>query len=381
MQKIYQICGFVWLMMLLAGPAWAFEHYVNTVQDQQGNAIPGVRVTVYLAGTTTLADLFSDDGFTMKGNPFTNASNGVYDFYAPNGTYDLNFYRAGTDFTSANVAYTGVVLYDPMGGAATLGLDGNFDVGPEINGATSANPVIIGNGVQKVDIGGDPTIGGFIRPNPLGDATFNCWTGFNCLIVDRATGATVLTINPAAGSKNATYQYGANYKPFLSFPVPLEPRGAATAASESLTTNVPKQRYMTVTDANTDAVDFSFVVTARMAGATSMTFRLIGVSNNAAPSGNIDFDCAAYTYTPGTDTIAAHSTTGEVTATLTPATQYRPVAVTTAAHTINGGPLVEGDLVLGSCEVDATATTSAQMTNFRLYDNINISLSINSWSD
>jgi hypothetical protein len=193
--------------------------------------------------------------------------------------------------------------------------------------------------------------------------------------------ANMLCFDPDAASPNAMYQFQTGYKPLMSFPVPLEPRGAATSASESLTTNVPKQWYLTLTDANTDAADFSFPVTARMAGATTMTFRLVGVSTNASPSGNIDLDCAVTTYTPGTDTIAAHSTTGEVTALLTPATQYRPVAVTTSAHTINGGALVAGDVVYGSCEVDATATTSAQMTNFRLYGNVIVTLSANSWSD
>jgi hypothetical protein len=267
------------------------------------------------------------------------------------------------------------------GATSAQGLDENFDLENEINGATSANPLIVGNGTQKLEVFGDATMGGTIRPSPLGDSVWRCWTNFNCLIRDEEAGATVLTIDPDAASVNAMYQFGSNYKPLMSFPVALEPRGAATSAAESLTTNVPKTWYLTLTDANTDAADFQFPVTARMAGATTMTFRLTGVSTHASPSGNIDLDCAVTTYTPGTDTIAAHSTTGEVTVLLTPATQYRPVATTSAAHTINGGPLVAGDEVYGSCEVDATATTSAQMTNFRLKGQVVVTLSANSWSD
>jgi len=151
--------------------------------------------------------------------------------------------------------------------------------------------------------------------------------------------------------------------------VPLNPRGAATSALESIVTNQPKDYYLTVTDANTDAADFSYIVpsTSGLIGATTATFTLTGVSKNASPSGNIDLDCAISAFAPGSETLTAHVTTGEVTALLTPATQNREVVVTTSAHTINGGALAARDKLHGSCEVDATATTSAQMSDFRLW--------------
>ena len=151
--------------------------------------------------------------------------------------------------------------------------------------------------------------------------------------------------------------------------LPLNPRGAASSALESIVTNQPSDYYLTVTAANTDAADFSYIVasTSGMIGATTATFQLVGVSKHATPSGNIDLDCALSRFAPGTTTFTAHVTTDEKTALLTPAVQNRPVAVTTASHTINGGALVAGDVLHGSCEVDATATTSAQMTDFRLW--------------
>lgn len=264
-------------------------------------------------------------------------------------------------------------------GASTL--DAAFDGGRVINSATSALPMEVGNGTQAVELGGDPTLGGFVRPKPLGDSGWRCWTNFNCIIRDEEAGATILTIDPDAASKNAMYQFGTNYKPLTTIHVPLNPRGAATGAYESILSNQPNDYYLTVTDANTDAADFTFFVTNKMAGATTATFRLVGVSKNATPSGNIDFDCAMSTFTPGTDTYTAHVTTGEVTALLTPATQNRPVAVTTASHTINGGALVAGDIVKGSCEVDAGATTSAQMSDFRLEGVVAITLEVNSLSE
>lgn len=286
--------------------------------------------------------------------------------------------------------------------------------GREITTAVSeATGVQIGDGTNKASMYWDSTLGWVNKPSPLGDSAWRCWTNFNCIVRDEEGDKTFLTINPdalGAGSgtltmatseqivtsnlgvefaesdTNPTCASG-NYNLYADtsetklkgcengmardvfsreFMLPLNPRGAATGAYESIVTNQPTDYYITVTDANTDAADFTFVVPARYAGATTATFRLTGVSKNASPSGNIDFDCAMTTFLPGTNTYTAHSTTGEVTALLTPATQNRPVAVTTAAHTINSGPLVAGEVVYGSCEVDATATTSAQLTDFRL---------------
>lgn len=270
-----------------------------------------------------------------------------------------------------------------IGSQATPTLDQVFDVGKVIDGANSeANCFKVGSASRYYCIFDDPTDGLMFKPSPLADTVIRAWTNQRVLFKDVENTCDALIWDPDAASPNAAWQFGCTAsKPLISFLLPLEPRGAATSAAESIVTNQPKQWYLTVTDANTDAVDFEFPVTAKMAGATTATFRLVGVSKHATPSGNIDLDCAMSSYTPGTDTFAAHVTTGEVTALLTPATQNRPVAVTTAAHTINGGALVAGDVVYGSCEVDATATTSAQMTDFRLLGNVLVTLSVNSLSD
>lgn len=264
------------------------------------------------------------------------------------------------------------------GGVGTL--DQAFDGGPEINSATSANPLIVGNGTQKVEIFGDDTMGGVIRRSPLGDSVWRCWTNFNCVIRDEEGAATIFTIDPDAASPNAMYQFGANYKPIASIPVTLYPRGAASYSEASIVSNQPKGGYITVTDADTDAVDFRFVVTGKIVGVTTATVRLYGVSGNASPSGNIVLNCAMRSNRPGTDTYAAHSTTGEQAITLTPATQNRPVSAVTSAITING-TVAEFAEIEGSCEVNATSTTSAQLTDFFLRAEALVQLSVNSWSD
>jgi hypothetical protein len=565
MRKInYLMCC---LMMLVASQVEAMDHYSKTLQGSSGLAIAGASVTVYNTGTTTKPTIYSDNGITPKSNPFTTGPDGVVDFYALNGVYDLVFsdprylfnanqtkgivlfdmrdeavtafpaspfigqivsvkddpsanactsaggsfvsvcYWNGsswsvisgggggsgtvTSITAANgvetttgspITTTGTirgaickrtvtaatdtilstdrgcfVVYDratPIavtvpqagttgfeskfffvavnigvgevtltpttstinkaanveiqenGGIAVIsdgtnyiynaglgiltekqGLTDAYTINRTIDGAVSQGTAVRIGSVSAnafVSIGRDPTTGIFITCEVGGvfnacNKEFSVSSGFFLNILD-GSGNTLIHFEPNASTSNAQYGLGTK-KAKMSFMVPLNPRGAATTALESIVTNQPKDYYLTVTDANTDAADFTFVVTPRMAGATTATVRLIGVSKNASPSGNIDFDCAMTTFTPGTDTYAAHSTTGEQTVLLTPATQSRPVATTSAAHTINGGALVAGDIVKGSCEVDATATTSAQMTDFRLEGMAVITLDVNSLSD
>jgi len=65
------------------------QRHSSNVQDTFGNAVGGVTVTVRLAGTGTLATIYSDNGSTVKANPFTNDSDGEFFFYASNGRYDI----------------------------------------------------------------------------------------------------------------------------------------------------------------------------------------------------------------------------------------------------------------------------------------------------
>ncbi len=277
--------------------------------------------------------------------------------------------------------------WTPVGAPVSTDLQGAADIGRIVgNAVNGATAVLIGSldTDEYAGIFRDPTLGvrNTCRIAGVWDACDKgdlIKSGFRAF-VSNENGDRMINWEPNASTPNAKYALGP-LKARASVLIPLQPRGAATAATESIVSAQPSARYLTVNDSSSDAADFSFPVTGRMAGATTATFRLVGVSKNATPSGNIDLDCAMTSYTPGIDTFAAHSTSGEVTALLAPATQYRPVAVTTAAHTITGGALVAGDIVFGSCEVDATATTSTQMVDFRLWGYVLIALDVNSLSD
>ena len=183
----------------------------------------------------------------------------------------------------------------------------------------------------------------------------NCAT--NCLRDDTSavTGEKIVTWLNESGT--------IRFKPPLY--VPLTKRGAVTISEESIVTDQPTDYWAIVTDTATDSLDFRIPATANLAAVTTGTVRLIGVSKNLSPSGDIVLHCAMKFVRPGTDTYAAHTTTGEVAVTLTPATQNRSVAATSAPITLNG-TYAAGAQIEGSCQVDPALTTSGQLTDFRL---------------
>lgn len=91
--------------------------FVSSTKVQ--GSFPLGTVTVYLAGTLTLASIYSDDLAvpTAKANPFTAASSGQWFFYAANAVYDVKFSGGGiaAPFTlgsiGAGVSDAGVPSY------------------------------------------------------------------------------------------------------------------------------------------------------------------------------------------------------------------------------------------------------------------------------
>jgi catechol 2,3-dioxygenase-like lactoylglutathione lyase family enzyme len=73
------------------------QKYHNNVQDQFGNVISGVTVTIRENPGGGLASIFSDNTGTVQANPFTNDSDGEFFFYAENGRYDVELTGPVTD--------------------------------------------------------------------------------------------------------------------------------------------------------------------------------------------------------------------------------------------------------------------------------------------
>lgn len=69
----------------------------GTIARKVQGSFPSCTVTVYLAGTLTLASIYSDDNAvpTAKANPFTAGTDGTWFAYATNGHYDIKFSGGG----------------------------------------------------------------------------------------------------------------------------------------------------------------------------------------------------------------------------------------------------------------------------------------------
>lgn len=93
------------------------EKFSNVAIDPAGNAISSVTITVYEAGTLTLASLFSDNGVTAKANPHLNEADGSILFYATNGRYDIVLTKTGFTFDPDQTS--DVILFDPTDATQT----------------------------------------------------------------------------------------------------------------------------------------------------------------------------------------------------------------------------------------------------------------------
>lgn len=69
--------------------------YTSSSSSPVMRSYPSCTVTVYLAGTTTLASIYSDDSGTSKANPFTADSRGYWYFHADDGKYDIQLSGGG----------------------------------------------------------------------------------------------------------------------------------------------------------------------------------------------------------------------------------------------------------------------------------------------
>jgi hypothetical protein len=83
-------------------------------------ALVGATVIVTNSPSGTAATIYSDNAGTPKSNPFTTGSDGEFEFYAPNGRYNVTISATGYQ----NDVKSDVILYDaadvPPAGSATI---------------------------------------------------------------------------------------------------------------------------------------------------------------------------------------------------------------------------------------------------------------------
>jgi hypothetical protein len=97
--RIFLLC-----LLFFAANVGAMQKYTDFVADKYGNVRPGVAVLVKDSNGAP-ATLYSDNGITPKANPTTTDANGIFSFYAANGTYTVKIPGA-SDKTA--------LLFDPQ---------------------------------------------------------------------------------------------------------------------------------------------------------------------------------------------------------------------------------------------------------------------------
>lgn len=84
--------------------------------DSQGNVLGSAQVYLYLAGTTTLATGVQNINGAALANPFTSQINGLVQFKAPDGDYDLRVVKPGREFTIRIQCFDGVAYASMISG-------------------------------------------------------------------------------------------------------------------------------------------------------------------------------------------------------------------------------------------------------------------------
>lgn len=171
--------------------AWGMENHSGVLRNQRGTAIGGATVTVYLAGTTTLAALFSDNGITAKANPFTtDIFEGRYNFYAANGVYDIVFRSPGITFNPSHTKR--ISLFDVSDGGGGGGGGGTGTIDGTVGTTDEAVPVANGTGGNTLKASGC-TISNGIMTCPNGFRTTGgfggSWTVVELTAPDAPTNA------------------------------------------------------------------------------------------------------------------------------------------------------------------------------------------------
>ena len=152
---------------------------------------PGCQVKVFLSGTNTLANLFSDNNGTPLANPFTaNLTFGYWFFYADDGRYDVQISGAGM---AQPFTYGDVLLNTSSGGGG-----GGTSVGPQFT-------VQVSNGAGGFGAGGATDNGSlFTIPEDLLAAGPNPYTDVRRYGVRAVTAVPSTTASVTSGLTSAT---------------------------------------------------------------------------------------------------------------------------------------------------------------------------------
>lgn len=120
-------------------------------QDASGNIMPGATVTVYEAGTATLATGLQEESGAPLANPFTADDSAKVAFYAPDGLYDITVVGNGRTVTiRAQFATLGAaVTAEKLKTARTIAITGDLSWSTSFDGSgnVTASGTLANSGV------------------------------------------------------------------------------------------------------------------------------------------------------------------------------------------------------------------------------------------
>lgn len=150
------------LLAMQPASGWCMQGGYRSGNIYFQRSYPACTVTVYLAGTSTLATIYSDNSSTPLANPFAGSSLGRWTFYAADAAYDVQLSGASIA-TPFRIPYT---LVSSSGG----GGGGGFNT--ITTGANTIATMTVGSGASLVRTGS-----GIIDANKILGTTLTALTG------------------------------------------------------------------------------------------------------------------------------------------------------------------------------------------------------------
>ena len=242
-------------------------------------------------------------------------------------------------------------------------LDTAFDNGAEIDNATSATPMKVGNGTQKGKLYGDATKGFVIEPDPLGDSLWRIWTNYNGCIRDEEGAANMLCFDPDAATTRLMGEYMSGYRPRGYFYVSASAfTGDGTncpSSSSTITINGgPKVQAMICGSSANGDMDFDVVMPMDWDG-TDLIFEATyrqTAANTSAMNSDIKAQCRGAGETPS-------STWGTAVPIDDAAVSGSSIEDKTASAAVTpAGTCAAGDHLFVRHTLDVTGTTTPEAT-------------------
>lgn len=260
-------------------------------------------------------------------------------------------------------SYAGISAPGGGSGGNSTTLNQAATNGRTITNATSASPVEIGNGTQAVEVGGDATLGGFIRPKPLGDTNWNIWATYKGCVKDLNAVAQMFCYEPGAATTRLMGEYMTGYRPRGYFYVPAsafigDGTNCPTSASAVTINSGPKVYTMICGSSANGDMDFDVVMPMEWDGG-AVIFEASytqTAANTSAMNSDIKAQCRAAGETP--------SSTWGTTVPIDDAAVTGSSAEdkTASAAVTPAGTCAAGDHLFVRYTLDVTGTTTPEAT-------------------